>query len=195
MKWYWKAHRMDERGNFSFVLLIVIIIRTASSWLQQQHNTTLRSTIFLKCWHSFCWFICSFSFVVGCCWLIFSAFLISIHFRSQSFQARDLCLHQIFGIVHGSNFWSIIFDLFNIYYAVLYKCHKRMRLSTPHLTQIQALMWHIHSAQNAQGQSQWIVLKSKPNKMQIQDEEEEEKNDLYSSTTNNNTIPTNQPKR
>lgn len=46
-----------------------------------------------------------------------------------------------------------------------------MRLSTPHLTQIQALMWHIHSAQNAQGQSQWIVLKSKPNKMQIQDEE------------------------
>lgn len=45
-----------------------------------------------------------------------------------------------------------------------------MRLSTPHLTQIQALMWHIHSAQNAQGQSQWIVLKSKPNKMQIQDE-------------------------
>lgn len=69
-----------------------------------------------------------------------------------------------------------------------------MRLSTPHLTQIQALMWHIHSAQNAQGQSQWIVLKSKPNKMQIQDEEK--KNELYSSTTNNNnTIPTNQPKR
>lgn len=63
MKWYWKAHRMDERGNFSFVLLIVIIIRTASSWLQQQHNTTLRSTIFLKCWHSFCWFICLYSVV------------------------------------------------------------------------------------------------------------------------------------
>lgn len=53
-----------------------------------------------------------------------------------------------------------------------------MRLSTPHLTQIQALMWHIHSAQNAQGQSQWIVLKSKPNKMQIQDEEEVKKRPL-----------------
>lgn len=39
----------------------------------------------------------------------------------------------------------------------------------------------------AQGQSQWIVLKSKPNKMQI--------HKLYTPTIQSNPIPERQPKR
>lgn len=149
---------MDKRGNFSFVLLIVIIIRAASSWLQQ-HGTSFNNLTKYADIALVGLFVRSFVRSLAC------------SFTLCLCQNREICVYIWFLVLclaRTSGPLSLICLIFIMpfYTNVTSVCALRLNLHTAHNTHTQVSLV-AYSFSIAQGQSQWIVLKSKPNKMQI----------------------------